>query len=77
MRVPPSIMGNVDNKKVDRIIPRKEEKRLKYKRARTLYAAGYSYNQIVVACKMSKRDVFLAVNAKKKTNNSNRNKTKK
>jgi transposase len=59
-------MGTVDKRSNERIIPLKERRRLRDKRIRSLYASGYSMDEIVSALGASKTTVFYAVNRPKK-----------
>lgn len=56
-------MGHVDkdNGSNKKIIPLKEQRRLRDKRIRSLYSSGYSYDEIVRALGVSKTTVFFAV----------------
>ena len=58
-------MGHVDNTKVDRIIPLKEQRRLRVKRIKALYASGYSMDEVCKVLGVSKTTVFFAVKRRK------------
>lgn len=72
-----TIMGTVDNKnKVDKVIPLKEQRRIRDARIRALSKSGYSMNEICRVLNVSKTTVFFAVNGKKKKNKSEKHITK-
>ncbi len=56
-------MEHVDNRSIRGIVPLKEKRRIRTLRVRSLHLKGYSMDQICEMEKMSKRDVYLAVNA--------------
>lgn len=56
---------DVDKRKVDRIIPLKEQRRLRNARIKSLYRQGHSMDDICRVLNVSKTTVFFAINGPK------------
>lgn len=63
---------DVDNMKVDRVIPLVEQRRLRAKRIKSLYRQGKSMDEICRVLHVSKTTVFFAINRPKKLSSKNK-----
>lgn len=59
-------MGAVDNDASAKRIPPKERKRLRFKRIRSLWNAGFTYRQIIDTEHCSNRDIVFATKGRAK-----------